>query len=195
MLTVGAPIVNELESDDTVEFHFIHGFHPAQPPPGFEEFFGGPPFFRWLEESKRPDTIDGLERIRDFPAGASPEDTIRLFNPMGPSDELAATAGEALEKLKEIVKQHGPFEGLIGYSEGAIVGGSLIMKEAEYREQGDYNNTFKLAIFFGGWPPLMPDLSRLMLCDETDLQLPVDTCHVSEFPTWAFRRLVYLGAG
>jgi predicted esterase len=172
-----------LESDGTATFHFIHGFHKAVPPEGYEDFFGGPPFFRWLEESKDPEGVDGLERIRDFPAGASPEDTLRLFNPLGSSDGLAITATQALEHLREIVKEHGPFEGIIGYSEGALMAGTLIMQEEEFKKNGDYNNKFKLAMFFGGWPPLKPDLKGMMLADETDLQLEVSTIHVSEcFP-------------
>ncbi|KAF2265268.1 hypothetical protein CC78DRAFT_553077 [Lojkania enalia] len=173
-----APIVNHLESDGTATFYFVHGLHEAIPPPGYEDFFGGPPFFRFLEESKEEGAIDGLERIRDFPAGASPEDTLRLFNPLGSSDGLAITAAQALDYLKAIIREHGPFEAIIGYSEGALVAGTLIMKEQEFRESGDYNNTFKLAMFFGGWPPLKPDLTGMMLADETDLQIPVSTCHV-----------------
>lgn len=173
--------MNQLESDGTATFHFIHGLHTAVPPEGYEDFFGGPPFFRWLEESKDPEGVDGLERIRDFPAGASPEDTLRLFNPLGSSDGLAVTAIQALEHLRDIVQKHGPFEGIIGYSEGALMAGTLIMKEEEFRANGDYSNKFKLAMFFGGWPPLKPDLKGMMLSDETDLQLTLSTIHVSEY--------------
>lgn len=158
----------------------MHGQHEAVPPPGYEDFFGGPPFFRHLEESKEPGGVDGLERIRDFPSGASPEDTIRLFNPLPSSNELAATAQQALDYLKDIINKHGPFDVIVGYSEGALVAATLIMKEKEWREQGDYKNEFKLALFFGGWPPLRPDLTGMMLADETDLQVPIATCHVSE---------------
>lgn len=180
---VEAPIVNQLESDGTATFYFIHGQHEAVPPEGFELFFGGPPFFRWMEESKHPEAVDGLEKIRDFPAGASPEDTLRLFYPLESSPDLAATAAQALEYLEGIIREHGPFEAIIGYSEGALVAGTFIMKEQELREKSDYNNTFKLAMFFGGWPPLKADLTGMMLADETDLQMPVATCHVSKcFP-------------
>lgn len=175
--------MNQLEGDGSASFHFVNGQHEAVPPPGFEDFFGGPPFFRFLEEVKHPEAVDGLERIRDFPAGASAEDTIRLFNPLGSSPALAATAAQALEYLRGIVNEHGPFEGIIGYSEGALVAATLVMKEQEMREKGDYNNTFKLGIFFGGWPPLKPDLTGIMLADETELEIPIATCHVSEsFP-------------
>ncbi|ORY18178.1 serine hydrolase FSH [Clohesyomyces aquaticus] len=161
-----APIVNQLEEDGTA------------PSPGFEDFFGGPPFFRFLAESQEPDAVDGLERIRDFPSGASPEDTLRLFNPVGNTDGLVATASHALEYLQDAVREKGPFDGIIGYSEGALVGGTLIMKEAEFRKKGDYNNHIKMAMFFGGWPPLKPDLRGMMLADETDLTVPVPTIHV-----------------
>jgi hypothetical protein len=55
------------------------------------------------------------------------------------------------------------------------------MKEEEWRKSGNYNNQLKLALFFGGWPPLKPDLTGMMLADETDLQVPIATCHVSEY--------------
>ncbi|KAF2732823.1 hypothetical protein EJ04DRAFT_302833 [Polyplosphaeria fusca] len=182
-----APLVNELEGDGTASFYFAHGQHEAKPPPGFEEFFGGPPFYRWMEAVAPPPTAegetnpaveDGLEKIRDFPQGASPEDTLRLFNPFGRSEALAKTAAEALEFLKGIIKEHGPFDAIVGYSEGSILAGTLIMREQALREAGGYNNHFKLAMFFGGWPPLKQDLTGMMYCDETDEVIPIPTCHV-----------------
>jgi predicted esterase len=104
-----------------------------------------------------------------------------LFNPLGESEGLAVTATQALEYLQDIVKKHGPFEGIIGYSEGALMAGTLIMREQQLRETSDYNNELKLAMFFGGWPPLKPDLKGMLLSDESDLQLNVATCHVSKY--------------
>ena len=176
-----APLLNQLEGDGTASFHFIHGLHEATPPPGYEDFFGGPPFFRFLEETKDPNGVDGLERIRDFPAGASPEDTIRLFNPLGDSEGLAITAQQALDYVVGVVKEHGPFDGIVGYSEGALVAGTLVLKEEELRKNDpEYKNQIKMGMFFGGWPPLRPDLKRFVLADETDLQMEIATCHVSE---------------
>ncbi|KAK7182629.1 hypothetical protein DPSP01_011457 [Paraphaeosphaeria sporulosa] len=173
-----APFINEMESDGTADFYFAHGQHEANPPPGFEEFFGGPPFYRWMEQVQGPVEHDGLEKMRDFPQGASPEDTLRMFAPIGSSEALATTASQALDYVKGIIKEHGPFEAIIGYSEGAILAGTVIMREADWSVQGDYKNHFKLAMFFGGWPPLKKDLTGFMYSDETDEVIPIPVCNV-----------------
>jgi hypothetical protein len=90
------------------------------------------------------------------------------------------TAVHALENLQDVIMKEGPFDGIMGYSEGALVAGTLIMKEQELREKGEYTNNIKMALFFGGWPPLKDDLRGMMLADETDKTIPVPTIHVSE---------------
>lgn len=76
--------MNELESDGSASFTLTQGTYPCTPPEGFAEFFGKPPYFRFIDYDglQRSDTV---ERLRDFPDGATAEETLRELMP--PKDE------------------------------------------------------------------------------------------------------------
>ncbi|OCL14367.1 hypothetical protein AOQ84DRAFT_371348 [Glonium stellatum] len=173
-----APLVKELESDDTASFHFIHGPHETTPPPGFEEFFGGKPYYRFIEpDNKQGGSTDVLERIRDFPEGATAEDQMRELMKVGVSDGRQSTQ-DAIAYLYRIMEEEGPFEGIIGYSEGATVAATLLLNEQHRFEVKGIPPMFKCALFFAGWPPMNPELNAMVLSDESDLTIDIPTCHV-----------------
>ncbi|TVY56891.1 Esterase FUS5 [Lachnellula cervina] len=190
-----APLVNELSSDNTAELHFIHGPVQAFPPEGFEEYFGTAPYFRFIEGAKAEDGSDDsdvLERIRNFPEGGTAEDQMRELMYMGvsatplPSAEdnnkpEASSAQKAIDYLYRIMKDEGPFEGIIGYSEGATMAATLLLHEQWRYQTMGIPTMFKCALFFAGWPPMNPDLDAIVLADESDLTITIPTCHVSEF--------------
>jgi hypothetical protein len=180
-----------LKSDDTAELFFVHGPVRAYPPDGFEEFFGSPPYYRFIEPSPSAKGGDDvLERIRNFPEGATPEDQMReLMN--GTSGSMASSvsseddgsnqsARDALDYLYRIMEKEGPFDGIIGYSEGATVAATLILHEQRRFEIHDIQPMFKCALFFAGWPPMSPDLDSMVLADESDLMITIPTCHISK---------------
>lgn len=186
-----SPLVKELESDNTAELYFVHGPVEAYPPEGFEDYFGNGPHYRFIKPPEK--TGDGgnsdvLERIRNFPKGATAEDQMRLLMsggvssiPMpkvtsGYSDE---SAEEAMDYLYDIMETEGPFDGIIGYSEGATVAATLLLHEQKRFEDEGRQPMFKCAVFFAGWPPMRPELDGLVLADETDLTITIPTCHIS----------------
>ncbi|TVY84188.1 Esterase FUS5 [Lachnellula suecica] len=185
-----APLVNELASDDTAELHFIHGPVQAFPPEGFEEYFGAAPYFRFIEAAKDEegnDDGDVLERIRNFPEGATAEDQMRELMSNGvsataiPSEQnspASSSAQAAIDYLYDIMKKDGPFDGIIGYSEGATVAASMLLHEQRRAETTGIPAMFKCALFFAGWPPMNPDLDAIVLADESDLTISIPTCHV-----------------
>ncbi|TVY16237.1 Esterase FUS5 [Lachnellula arida] len=187
-----APLVNELSSDNTAELHFIHGPCQAFPPEGFEEYFGAAPYFRFIEGAKAEDGSDDgdvLERIRNFPQGATAEDQMRELMYMGVSatplpsaedNEKAedSSAQKAIDYLYGIMKNEGPFEGIIGYSEGATMAATLLLHEQHRYQTTGIPTMFKCALFFAGWPPMNPDLDAIVLADESDLTITIPTCHV-----------------
>jgi hypothetical protein len=190
-----APLVNELSSDNTAELHFVHGPVEAFPPEGFEEFFGLGPYFRFIEPPKTEDgsTSDVLDRIRNFPEGATAEDQMReLMKGSDVAAPLAADANygvyqsarEAIDYLYGIMEKDGPFDGIIGYSEGATIAATLILHEQRRFETQGIPPMFKCALFFAGWPPMNPDLGSIVLADESDLTINIPTCHVSEYSRW-----------
>jgi hypothetical protein len=180
---VVAPLVAELTSDNTAIFHFIDGNCGAVPPEGFEEFFGKPPYYRFIEpddkDKERP-AEDVLTRIRDFPECETPEQTMRELMREGVADSRKST-DTAMNYLFKVMEEQGPFDGIIGYSEGATVAATLLLKEQFRKEEQGIEPMFKCAIFFMGWPPLDPKTYFLVLSDQSERVIDIPTCHISEF--------------
>lgn len=95
----------------------------------------------------------------------------------------------AIQFLFKIMEEEGPFEGIIGYSEGATVAGTLLLAEQRRKELEGYEPMIKCAIFFAGWPPLDPQTFAMVLSDETDTMIDIHTCHISKFFFFSLSRL------
>lgn len=74
----------------------------ATPPEGFEAYFGGGPYYKFIQY----DGIGGLDtitdKIRNFPEGLSPEDTLRRLTK---DDDLCDSHViiSAVDRLLEII--------------------------------------------------------------------------------------------
>lgn len=175
-----APIVKELTSDNTATFHFIHGPCKAAPPNGFNEYFGQPPYYRFIEpdeDTAKSGDDDILDRIRDFPEGETPEDTMRELMSEGLSTSYKSFH-RALDYLVDIMQKDGPFDGIIGYSEGATVASTLLLHEQSRLRKKGIKPMFKYAIFFAGWPPVDPEAHWVVLSDESEVMITIPTCHI-----------------
>ncbi|KAF2642181.1 hypothetical protein P280DRAFT_468618 [Massarina eburnea CBS 473.64] len=173
-----APLTKELESDGTASFHFIQGPYEVDPPNGYEDFFGGAPYYRFIVPSETDEeATDVLERIRDFPQLETPEMTMRELMTYGVArtDESAA---KTLKYLYHVMETEGPFDGIVGYSEGATIAGTLLLHEQVLAETHGRQPMIKCALFFGGWPPMKPTLDGIVLADESDLMIDIPTCHI-----------------
>ncbi|OAA60320.1 Serine hydrolase FSH [Niveomyces insectorum RCEF 264] len=175
-----APLVDALTENGTATFHFIEGPCKAYPPKGFENYFGPPPYFRFIE----PDDVtektaddDILTRVRDFPDCETPEDTMRELMHGGVASSHKSI-DNALKYLVEIMEQDGPFDGVIGYSEGATVAATLLLHEQRRFETKKIKPMLKYGIFFGGWPPVDPETHAIILSDVSDTRIEIPTCHI-----------------
>lgn len=165
-------------------FHFINAPCSTTPPEGFEDYFGKPPYYRFIEPDEDVETTeddDVLARIRNFPDCETPEDTMRELMKEGLASSHRST-NNALVYLLKIMEERGPFDGIIGYSEGATVAATLLLYEKHRAEQQGIPAMFKYAIFFAGWPPVHPVTHHMILSDESDDMIEIPTCHISEFP-------------
>jgi hypothetical protein len=72
-----APFIDAVQKSGKGSFKWINGGHKAVPPTGFDDYFGTPPLFRFMEFDGVEGLGDMLEKVRDFPEGMSAEDTIR----------------------------------------------------------------------------------------------------------------------
>ncbi|KAI0130516.1 duf341 domain-containing protein [Xylariales sp. AK1849] len=171
------PFVAEAERD-VAQFTWTQGTYNATPPPGFEDYFGAGPLYRFFDYDGI-DAFDILEKIRDFPPGNSAEDTMRLL--MG--DNVSHTVDSvqnSLQILINIIDADPEIEGILGYSEGATTAASLILEERFRWEASGRPRRIKSAVFFAGWPPL--SLSdgkvKILLADESDAVIDIPTLHV-----------------
>ncbi|KAI1825628.1 serine hydrolase FSH [Xylaria intraflava] len=173
-----APLVNELLSDQSVSFRFVDAPCEAVPPKGFEDFFGKPPYYRFMEpDDKETENIDVLFRLRDFPKCDTPEDTMRELFKEGVASSVWSTH-RAVQFLLDIMEKEGPFEGIFGYSEGATVAGTLLLAEQALLQKTGRQPMIKCAVFFAGWPPLDPITYSTVLSDASDLMINIHTCHI-----------------
>lgn len=97
--------------------------------------------------------------------------------------DLNHSAKEAMNYLYRVMEKEGPFDGIVGYSEGATVAATLLFHEQRRFESEGRIPMFKCALFFAGWPPMTPELDGLVLADESDLTITIPTCHISKVPS------------
>ncbi len=131
------------------------------------------------EDVEKTASDDVLARIREFPHCETPEDTIRELMREGVATAHKST-DNAMKFLLKIMEERGPFDGIIGYSEGATVAATLLLHEQRRFQKRGILPMFKYGIFFAGWPPVDPDSHAMVLCDESELMIEVPTCHISE---------------
>lgn len=83
-----------------------------------------------------------------------------------------------LDRLHRTIEEHGPFQGVIGYSEGATVAATLLVDVQRRCQLTGSKNTLTHAIFFSGWPPFDPDGPVLLLSDMVGQIIQCRTIHV-----------------
>ncbi|KAF8858216.1 hypothetical protein BDZ45DRAFT_591580 [Acephala macrosclerotiorum] len=171
-----APFVKEMSKDGSAEFFFTQGENKCIPPPGFLDYFGPAPHYRFIEYDGIEQN-DVLERVRDFPEGENPEDVLRELLPDDSSSKVQQCVQNALNALYLTMEQHGPFDGIVAYSEGTVISGSLIMDEQRRFEKEGRPRQIKQAIFFAGWPPLRPGSNEILLSDISEEVIDVPTLH------------------
>ena len=133
--TPKAPFVDHITSEE-IQFIYTQGSIPCNPPKGFSDYFGPAPHFRFLsyDETGINDELDVLEKIRDMPDATSAEDAMRLII----SDKevnIKESMQSALDDLYKTMELDGPFDGIIGYSEGATVASTLVLDEKRRFEE------------------------------------------------------------
>lgn len=200
LTTHKAPILKELSDvgDGKVStFYFAHGPCKAVPPPGFEDYFGPAPHYRFIEPDSQKShgcADDVLSRIRDFPECETAEDTMRELLRGSEDSETDSDDGtpppvasahrstnNAIKYVLDIVKKHGPFDAVVGYSEGATIAATMLLYQQRQQKRWGTKPLFKYGIFFAGWPPLDPKTHDIVLSDESDERIETRTLHVGTF--------------
>lgn len=115
--------------------------------------------------------------IRDFPDQASAEDTIRIVLPAD-TRIVPASVDAALKQLYRVMEEEGPFDAIIGYSEGASVASTFLIDEKRRFLEEGREPQLKCGIFFSGWPPVAEDAQSLLLADADETLIEIPTFHV-----------------
>lgn len=171
------PLVKDLEADGSATFHFIHGDIDTAPPPGFEDYFGNPPHVRFLDYEGTNSESVLLMKLREFQNLDSAEESMR---DLIPAEHLppASSISRMLARLYRIMEDEGPFQGVIGYSEGASVAATLLIDNQKKCASAGSSNPLQHAIFFAGWPPVAPEGHTLLLPSQVGQVITANTVHV-----------------
>ncbi|KAK3386192.1 serine hydrolase FSH [Podospora didyma] len=167
--------------DPDMEFVFIDGPYRVHPPPGFSDYFGPPPHYSALDvnDNGRGDIDEVLPKVNALPKGLAPEEKLRLMLGDRPARK-APLARPAMDRLHRMLDQDPEIQGVLGYSEGAMVASTLILEETRRQKEEGRTPQIKLGVFFGGWPPLLLENGtvRFLLSDECEESIYVPTVSV-----------------
>ena len=178
-----APFVQQLEKEKSASFVFVQGEVPCDPPPGFEDYFGHGPHWRFFNDAGSAHKAM-VERVRDFPEADTPEDCLRKLLPQGADRSPVTPDGwkPALDLLYRVIDQHEAkgekIDGILGYSEGATVSATLLLDDQRRAEVEGRPRKLKGGVFFMGWPPLDTTNGDLVLSDESERMIDVPTVHI-----------------
>lgn len=112
-----------------------------------------------------------------------------------PTDDKVSTMPSILKILMNFIETKGPFDGLIGYSEGGLVAGTLLVMEAMRELPG--GSRFKCGIFFCAPPPMDTKRALKIGSKARSLHVSIDGV-IFDLPTahiWAKGSDVYPGMG
>ncbi|KAI0838661.1 serine hydrolase-domain-containing protein [Hypoxylon sp. FL0890] len=173
------PFAKHMEERGLATFAFTQGAHEVEPPLGWENYFGSRPLYRFIDTVKG-DAFEVVRRVRHIPRGLSPEATLRLFKPDNPIDFDWQTFRDALNHVFKTIDDDPEIDGLIGYSEGAMMAASICAEENRRWEENGTPKRIKFAIFFAGSPPLVAEGDGFIakLADEHGTVIDIPTFHV-----------------
>ena len=177
----------ELSKFGNVQLHFVNGPYETRAALGVAGHYEGP-YYRFVDT----DTSHNNRALRLAQSSSwqaiSPEDWGRNMQEYGWND---IGCSESCNFLQQYLEQHDgdSFDGVLGFSEGASVAASLILRQfAETR-----TSSFKFAIFICGIPPFRWDSKGIISADETTERINIPTAHVigSKDPLYQGNRVLY----
>ncbi|KAK4141470.1 serine hydrolase FSH [Dichotomopilus funicola] len=175
------PLADELERRGLGTFVYTQGSHEVDPPAGWEDYFGARPLYRFLD-TRRGDTFESLRRLRHMPYSINAEDAMRMFQECGGGEDWHQLVWrEAMDDVRKTLDENPDVDAIIGYSEGAMVGSSIVVEEAVRAQETGCERQIKFAIFISGSPPLkFEGNNRLVaqLADQAGEVIDIPTFHI-----------------
>jgi Serine hydrolase (FSH1) len=121
------PLTQELEKSGVAQFVYSQGQYEVEPPPGWEDYFGDRPLYRFFDIS-RGDVFATLRKFRFIPRGLRPENVMRLLEGV---DWDPKVLRDALNGVSHMIAADPEINGILGYSEGAMLGASMVAEEEQ----------------------------------------------------------------
>lgn len=165
-----APVIYELGKTQDLDFYFVNSPFEAPPMLDITDHYEGP--FYGLFDEELPHYAQWASRAREIRRrNLAPEDHCRAVR--DEAKDLNSSA--ACDFVSELVQQNleRPFDGVLGFSEGACVAASYIFRQAT-----ENHCPFKFAIFICGTPPYDWRRNLSILADETSWRMDIPTAHI-----------------
>ncbi len=140
------PLADELERRGLATFTYSQGVHEVEPPVGWEDYFGARPLYRFLD-TRHGDNFANLRRLRHMPHSINAEDAMRLFQDCGEGEDWHQPVWRAaLDDVFKMVDDNPEIDAVIGYSEGAMIGASLVVEEAMQAQRTGRRRRIKVCV-------------------------------------------------
>ena len=101
---------------------------------------------------------------------STPENYMRKMREHGLTDLSSSAACDFIEGFTS-QRDMGPFDGSLGFSEGASAIASMMLRQGN-------SSRFNFAIFFCGTPPLWNQVPGMVPADETTERINLPTAHI-----------------
>ena len=143
------------------------------------EYQCGPPNLHFFDFDKVPiaDGLHNLVRTLDFKNMSTPEEAMRRVSSTYSFKNRDAVA-LTLDYIRNVMEEEGPFQGVIGASEGASAAATVLMDELQNASKNGHRTATRCGVFFVAFPAYRADGKGWILSDETSQRINAPTCHV-----------------
>ena len=181
------PITQDLERDGGHSFHYMAGSVELAESADLEGYYGLAPHLCFLESFWPGATDQQLyEAVRDAPSGLTPEEKMRYIERRLPRSEPHLLQGVLLDIRRRFVEE-GPFDCILGYSEGALVAATFLIDILKKAAKGNSVIPPRCAVFMNGATPYDVDGKGRFLADKCGQVITIPTCHILAYnDTMAF---------
>ena len=117
--------------------------------------------------------------VWETPPYFTPEQKLqRLRQSMRARSQGTEAIRQVLDRIYRIMEEEGPFDGILGISEGATVAATFLIDYLQKVAKNELKAELRGAIFISGGPPYTADGKDVVLADENGQMISIPTCHI-----------------
>ena len=137
------------------------------------------PYLRFLESTWPGATNEQVEYEAFFgtPGGLTPEDRLRYLERRLPPKN-SPLLRETLLEIRRRFEEDGPFDCILGHSEGAVIAATFVIESLKNSATGSKVVLPKCAVFMNGGAPHTGDGKGWLVADECGQLITIPTCHI-----------------